>query len=187
MSAHQNQRQRLQDVGDACLVLATGKKLSRREIFDGNFQESWHAAFMSRLMRDELIIKHMPTTGANPADIRYQAVDEKWFENLASDPVKLAEWYFKKGVIPTVTAPEPEPPSPPPDFSLATSTRNLPTPVQHVTFEAPQPEPEPAPQSPGNVGDEILKTLIMIAENVVYLRQRLETVEEKVDELLKRG
>ena len=105
MSAHQNQRQRLQDVGEAFIVLASGRMLKRKEIFDGA-QESWHAAFMARLMKEELIIKH---PAVNPAETCYQAVDEGWFSRLAENPVGLAEWYFKRGVIPTVAESEPEP------------------------------------------------------------------------------
>lgn len=165
MSTHQNQQQRLQEVGDALLNLSSGKRLSRREIFSDSPRKGWHNHFLERLIAEELILKY--TTSGNHQDTTYEAVDGVWFESLTSDTVRLAEWYFRRGIVPETS----------------------PVLRENDKFEVTPVEPPGEIEQVAEAGPEqtlqqkILDTLVLCAENIVYMRDRLEALHAKVDAL----
>lgn len=166
MVAHQNQKQRLQEVYDALDNLATGKRLYKRDIFPEGDRKTWHAGLLARLIKEELLIRHTNNGGGST---QYEAVDGPWFAKLISDEIKLAEWYFRQGAFPDAGPAIVEDPAPPPPE---------PDPPQEDVKEDP-----PTPQEAGDIQTQILNTLLLCAENLVFLRDRVLELHEKVDAL----
>lgn len=181
MIAHQNQRQRLQEVHDALDNLASGKRLYRRELFPEGVRRSWHNGFLARLIKEELVIRHV---GNNLSSTQYEAVDGAWFKTLIADDVKLAQWYFTQPLLlpglEVADTPPPakeDPPSDPVnDWAQYQRTGEFPRPPPLETKEEP-------PQDPADVPSQILSTLIMCAENLVLIRSQISGLHEKVDAL----
>lgn len=148
------QRQRLEELRDALEILSSEKILSHRDIFPGK-REAWHYRLLTRLIKEELIIRL--SSGKSMTSVQYQAVDGSWFASLIKDGIKLAEWYLKRGVPESVAAEIQEPP---------------PT----------NPEPQVMRQEQ-DVPSRILDTLILCAENLVYIRNRLDALHDKLDTL----